>query len=65
MPENPQMSVIGKPQRRIDGPLKVSGTAMYTSDFHFPDLVYGVPVEAMVNKFAHMRFEPSGAIHNT
>jgi ribonucleoside-diphosphate reductase alpha chain len=23
-------------------------------------LQYGVPVEAMVNKFAHMRFEPSG-----
>jgi ribonucleoside-diphosphate reductase alpha chain len=23
-------------------------------------LQYGVPIEAMVNKFAHMRFEPSG-----
>jgi xanthine dehydrogenase YagR molybdenum-binding subunit len=48
MAENTQMSVIGKPQRRIDGPLKVSGTAMYTSDFHFPDLLYGVPVEATI-----------------
>jgi xanthine dehydrogenase YagR molybdenum-binding subunit len=42
------MSVIGKPQKRIDGPLKVSGMAMYTSDFHFPDLLYGVPVEATI-----------------
>ncbi len=42
------MSVIGKPQPRIDGPLKVSGTAMYASDFHFPDLLYAVPVEATI-----------------
>jgi xanthine dehydrogenase YagR molybdenum-binding subunit len=48
MPENTQMSVIGKPQRRIDGPLKVSGTAMYASDFHFPGLLYAVPVEATI-----------------
>ncbi|HEU0274732.1 MAG TPA: xanthine dehydrogenase family protein molybdopterin-binding subunit [Candidatus Udaeobacter sp.] len=48
MPESTQMSVIGKPQKRIDGPLKVSGMAMYTSDFHFPDLLYGVPVEATI-----------------
>ena len=42
------MSVIGKPQPRIDGPFKVSGTAMYASDFHFPDLLYAVPVEATI-----------------
>jgi xanthine dehydrogenase YagR molybdenum-binding subunit len=48
MPETTQMSVIGKPQPRIDGPFKVSGTAMYTSDFHFPDLLYAVPVEATI-----------------
>jgi xanthine dehydrogenase YagR molybdenum-binding subunit len=48
MPENTQMSVIGKPQPRIDGPLKVSGTAMYASDFHFRGLLYAVPVEATI-----------------
>jgi xanthine dehydrogenase YagR molybdenum-binding subunit len=42
------MSVIGKPQPRIDGPFKVSGTAMYASDFHFPDLLYAVPIEATI-----------------
>ena len=41
------MSVIGKEQPRIDGPLKVSGTAMYASDYHFPGLLYAVPVEAI------------------
>jgi xanthine dehydrogenase YagR molybdenum-binding subunit len=42
------MSVIGKAQPRIDGPFKVSGAAMYASDFHFPGLLYAVPVEATI-----------------
>jgi xanthine dehydrogenase YagR molybdenum-binding subunit len=33
---------------RIDGPLKVSGTAQYASDFHFPGMLYAVPVEATI-----------------
>jgi xanthine dehydrogenase YagR molybdenum-binding subunit len=37
-------SVIGTAQPRVDGPLKVSGKALYTSDHRFPDMVYAVPV---------------------
>jgi xanthine dehydrogenase YagR molybdenum-binding subunit len=48
MPETAQMSVIGKGQPRVDGPLKVSGLAMYASDFHFPGMLYAVPVEATI-----------------
>jgi tetratricopeptide (TPR) repeat protein len=48
MPESAQMSVIGKPQPRVDGPLKVSGQAMYASDHHFPGMLYAVPVEATI-----------------
>ena len=48
MPENAQMSVIGNATPRIDGPFKVSGTAQYASDFHFPGLLYAVPVEATI-----------------
>jgi xanthine dehydrogenase YagR molybdenum-binding subunit len=48
MPESTQMSVIGKPQTRVDGPLKVSGAAMYASDHHFPGMLYAVPVEATI-----------------
>ncbi len=48
MPESAEMSVIGKPQPRIDGPLKVSGMAQYASDFHFPGMLYAVPVEATI-----------------
>ncbi|MGH8093564.1 MAG: xanthine dehydrogenase family protein molybdopterin-binding subunit [Chthoniobacterales bacterium] len=48
MPETAEMSVIGKPQARIDGPLKVSGAAMYASDHHFPGMLYAVPVGATI-----------------
>src|SRR5947207_12109520 len=42
------MSPIGRDTRRIDGPLKVTGKAQYASDFQFPGLLYGVPVEATI-----------------
>ena len=41
-------SPIGKKTPRVDGPLKVTGQAMYASDFHFPGLLYAVPVEATI-----------------
>src|SRR2546425_1522410 len=42
------ISPIGRDTRRVDGPLKVTGQAQYASDFHFPGLLYGVPVEATI-----------------
>jgi xanthine dehydrogenase YagR molybdenum-binding subunit len=41
---------IGQGLPRIDGPKKVSGVARYTSDNHFPGLVYAVPVTASIAK---------------
>src|ERR1700719_3059509 len=41
-------SVIGKPTPRVDGRLKVTGGAKYASDFHFPGMLYAVPVEATI-----------------
>ena len=35
---------VGRAQARIDGPLKVSGTARYSSDFQFPRMLHAVPV---------------------
>ena len=46
--ENPSTSPIGRDTPRVDGPRKVSGVAQYTSDFHFPGLLYAVPVEATI-----------------
>jgi xanthine dehydrogenase YagR molybdenum-binding subunit len=46
--ENSTTSPIGKRTPRVDGPLKVTGQAKYTSDFHFHGLLYAVPVEATI-----------------
>jgi xanthine dehydrogenase YagR molybdenum-binding subunit len=50
-PSGPTTSPIGRDTPRVEGPLKVSGKAQYTSDFHFPDragVLYAVPVEAAI-----------------
>src|SRR6266478_3699837 len=44
----PTVSPIGRKTPRVDGPLKVTGKAQYTSDFHFPGMLYAVPVEATI-----------------
>jgi xanthine dehydrogenase YagR molybdenum-binding subunit len=43
-----ESAAIGASLARIDGPLKVSGGAMYTSDHHFPGMVYAQPVSATI-----------------
>jgi xanthine dehydrogenase YagR molybdenum-binding subunit len=51
MPATQETSItspIGRKTPRVDGPLKVSGLAMYASDFHFPGMLYAVPVEATI-----------------
>ncbi len=48
--EKTVFSVIGRPIPRVDGPLKVSGTAMYTSDHSFPGMLYAVPVTSTIAK---------------
>src|SRR6266852_2069381 len=47
-PETPIVSPVGRDTPRGDGPRKVSGLAQYASDFHFPGLLYAVPVEATI-----------------
>ena len=46
--ETPAISPVGRDTPRVDGPVKVSGLAQYTSDFHFPGMLYAVPVEATI-----------------
>jgi xanthine dehydrogenase YagR molybdenum-binding subunit len=40
--------IIGGSFSRIDGPKKVSGTAMYTSDHNFDGMLYAMPVSSTV-----------------
>jgi xanthine dehydrogenase YagR molybdenum-binding subunit len=45
---SPTVTSIGRDTPRVDGPHKVTGLAQYTSDFHFPGMLYAVPVEATI-----------------
>jgi xanthine dehydrogenase YagR molybdenum-binding subunit len=54
-------SPIGRDTPRVDGPLKVSGKAQYTSDFHFPATLYAVPVEATIANGRVLKLDTAAA----
>ncbi len=47
-----RLKVVGQPVHRIDGPLKVTGRAMYAYEWHDPKVpcAYGYPVGAAIAK---------------
>jgi xanthine dehydrogenase YagR molybdenum-binding subunit len=53
--------IIGSAIPRIDGPLKVSGSAIYTSDFHFSGMVYAVPICSTIAKGSITNLDTSEA----
>jgi xanthine dehydrogenase YagR molybdenum-binding subunit len=59
--ETPTASPIGRKTPRVDGPLKVSGVAQYASDFHFPGMLYAVPVEATIANGRVVKLDTSAA----
>ncbi len=50
---------IGIPTPRIDGPVKTTGRAMYSSDHSFPDLVYAWPTTATIASGTVTRIDAS------
>jgi xanthine dehydrogenase YagR molybdenum-binding subunit len=46
---------------RVDGPLKVSGGAMYTSDYNLPGMLYAVPVCSTIANGSIVTIETSRA----
>src|SRR5437868_9875062 len=54
-------SAIGRNTRRFYGPFKVTGKSQYTSYFHFPGLLYGVPVEATIAKGKVVKLDTAAA----
>jgi len=60
MSTNPA-GIIGRPTPRIDGPLKTTGSAQYTADFHFDGMAYAVPVVASIASGRIRSFDASAA----
>src|SRR5258708_7279940 len=59
--ETPIVSPVGRDTPRVDGPRKVSGLAQYTSDFHFPGMLYAVPVEATIANGKEVKLDKAAA----
>jgi xanthine dehydrogenase YagR molybdenum-binding subunit len=51
------MTAIGDPITRVDGPLKVTGSAKYSAEFDIPNLAYAVMVTSTVPKGTIQRME--------
>ena len=43
-----EQKIVGFPLPRIDGPLKVTGTAHYAAEFHEPGMLHGCVVPATI-----------------
>ena len=54
-------SPVGRDTPRVDGPRKVSGVAQYSSDFHFPGVLYAVPVEATIANGKLLKLDTNAA----
>lgn len=59
--ETAPTSIIGTAVPRVDGRLKTSGAAMYSSDYNFPGMVYLVPVCASIAKGKITKLDASEA----
>jgi xanthine dehydrogenase YagR molybdenum-binding subunit len=65
MDEISESKIIGVATRRIDGPQKVSGAAMYASDHHFPGLLYAWPACASIAKGSITNLDTADAANMT
>jgi xanthine dehydrogenase YagR molybdenum-binding subunit len=54
-------SIIGAPTPRVDGPLKTTGAAEYTADFHFDRLVHAEPLGASIPSGRITKLDTSAA----
>lgn len=56
-----ESKVLGASTPRIDGPVKTTGKAMYSSDYNFPGLVYAWPVTATISSGSLVGIDTAGA----
>ena len=48
LPANSELTYIGKPTQRYDGPEKAMGKGKYTADVHLPGMLYARMVDATI-----------------
>ena len=48
LPANAELTYIGKPTERYDGPAKAMGTGKYTADVHLPGMLYACMIDATI-----------------
>jgi xanthine dehydrogenase YagR molybdenum-binding subunit len=48
LPVNAELTYIGKPTERYDGPAKAMGTGKYTADIHLPGMLYARMIDATI-----------------
>jgi xanthine dehydrogenase YagR molybdenum-binding subunit len=48
LPANAELTYIGKPTERYDGPAKAMGTGKYTADIHLPGMLYARMIDATI-----------------
>jgi xanthine dehydrogenase YagR molybdenum-binding subunit len=60
-PASAASSIIGRATPRIDGPLKTTGRAEYTADFHFDRMVHAMPVTAAIANGRITKLDASAA----
>jgi xanthine dehydrogenase YagR molybdenum-binding subunit len=54
-------AIIGQPIARVDGQLKVTGTAKYAADYDVENVAYGVPVQSRIARGRVLRIDTSAA----
>jgi xanthine dehydrogenase YagR molybdenum-binding subunit len=55
------LTAVGKPRPRVDGPLKVTGKAAFTSDRRLPGMLYAVPVGSTIANGKLAQLDTAGA----
>jgi xanthine dehydrogenase YagR molybdenum-binding subunit len=52
---------VGEPVNRLDGRLKVTGTARYAVEFHLPNMAYGVLLQSTISRGRIVEVDTSAA----
>jgi xanthine dehydrogenase YagR molybdenum-binding subunit len=63
LPPNAELTYIGKPTERYDGPAKAMGRGKYTADINLPGMLYARMVDATIDTSAAEKVPGVRAVH--